>query len=314
MSYAYAGNYETGTNAYKAEFVDYMRKKAPSGPEKGYNSAAGYMLPEATHSAFSKAICRKNPFRRIATVKAAYGNGYTIHAKFNDDYADWVQEGGNIPIYDGIDDFTELAVGSHKLCSFTKLSEEFAHDASFDIEEYLVDRFSGNFARSEEAAFVNGNGTDRPTGILHATAGAQTGLTSERSTAVTFNEIISLFFTVKPEYRTGAVWLMNDETATALRLLKDGDGQYIWNHTNDTILGRPIIISNAMPSMEAGNKPIAFGDFSYYWIVDRKPIHISTLTEKFALNGQIAYLAKEFLDGKLVRREAIKVIQMKAAE
>ena len=106
------------------------------------------------------------------------------------------------------------------------------------------------------------------------------------------------------------MWLMNDKTALALRKLKDGDVNYLWNQANDTILGKQVIISEYMPDIETGTKPIAFGDFSYYWIVGRKPVTVRTLLEKFVLYDQIGYLAFEFLDGKLVRNEAIKVIQM----
>jgi len=103
---------------------------------------------------------------------------------------------------------------------------------------------------------------------------------------------------------------MNDKTALALRKLKDNDSNYLWNQANDTILGKQVIISEYMPDIEAGTKPIAFDDFSYYWIVGRKPVTVRTLLEKFVLYDQIGYLAFEFLDGKLVRNEAIKVIQM----
>ena len=60
-----------------------------------------------------------------------------------------------------------------------------------------------------------------------------------------------------------------------------------------------------------GAKPIAFGDFSYYWIIDRKPVSVRTLIERFAVLGQVGYLAFKFLDGKLIRRDAVKVIQIK---
>ena len=105
---------------------------------------------------------------------------------------------------------------------------------------------------------------------------------------------------------------MNDETALALRTLKDEGGNYIWNHANDTILGKKVCISEFMPSVESGSKPIVFGDFSYYWIVGRRPVSVRTLVEKFAMVDCIGYLAYEFLDGKLVRPEAIKVMEMTA--
>ena len=119
-----------------------------------------------------------------------------------------------------------------------------------------------------------------------------------------------LYFSLKPEYRKNGKWLMNDETAFALRRIKDADGNYIWNHSNDTIFGKEVLISEFMPSAIAGASPVAFGDFSYYTIVDRDHTSVKALREKFAINSQIGYLGIEFLDGKLVRPEAIKVLKI----
>lgn len=103
---------------------------------------------------------------------------------------------------------------------------------------------------------------------------------------------------------------MNDETAMALRKLKDTDGNYLWRSTDDTIFGKKVIISEFMPNAEPGKKPVAFGDFSYYWVISRSPVSVRTIKEKFVVLDQIGYLAFEFIDGKLVRSEAIKVIAM----
>lgn len=187
------------------------------------------------------------------------------------------------------------------------MDEDFVNDAGFDIEKYLTQKLGKSFGKAEDNAFINGTGADEPTGILHNTDGAKTALTAE---TLTYDDVISLYFSVDKEYRRNGIWLMNDKTALALRKLKDIDGNYLWNQTNDTILGKQVIISEYMPDIETGTKPIAFGDFSYYWIVGRKPVTVRTLLEKFVLYDQIGYLAFEFLDGKLVRNEAIKVIQM----
>lgn len=119
--------------------------------------------------------------------------------------------------------------------------------------------------------------------------------------------MIALYFSAKPEYRTHGTWLMNDETAKILRTLKDNDGNYLWNHNNDTIMGRPVNICNTMPST---GKVIAFGDFSYYWIINRMPISVRALVEIYIMNHQVGYLAHEYLDAKLIRPEAIKVLQL----
>ncbi len=127
---------------------------------------------------------------------------------------------------------------------------------------------------------------------------------------LTYDEIIKLFFSLKAEYRKKGVWLMNDSTALTLRTLKDNDGNYLWNQDNDTIIGKPVCISEYMPNAESGSKAIAFGDLSYYWIVNRRPLAVRTLAEKYTLYSQTGYLAYEFLDGKLIRPEAIKVLKI----
>lgn len=96
-------------------------------------------------------------------------------------------------------------------------------------------------------------------------------------------------------------------TKPDIRNLRPGDFS-----GNDTILGKPVRVCEFMPDSIPGNKPIAFGDFSYYWVVLRAPFSLRTLTEKFVLHDQIGYLALEYLDGKLVRRDAVKVLQMTA--
>ena len=149
-----------------------------------------------------------------------------------------------------------------------------------------------------------------PTGILCPDKGAEVALTVD---SIGFDDVIRLFFSLDDEYRRKAVWMMNDEKALKLRLLKDGNGNHLWNQVNDTILGKPVIICNAMPSEESGAMPIVFGDFSYYWIVLRSPVSVRTLKEKFITLDQIGYLAFEFLDAKLIRRKAMKAIQIKGA-
>ena len=109
---------------------------------------------------------------------------------------------------------------------------------------------------------------------------------------------------------------MNDATVKAIRKLKDGNGQYIWQPsltagTPDTILNRPVKTSSYVPTLGAGNKAIAFGDFSYYWVADRQGRSFQRLNELYAATGQIGFKATQRVDGKLVLGEAVKVLQMK---
>lgn len=295
---------------YDRHFWNAMRGKAESygHMDMGKDTATGnYVMAPVSDDKFTKARVKESLFRQIATNICAYGSGYRIWAKDTNDLAVFVPEGGEIPLESTIHDFTAKSVDSHKLAVFVKTDEDFIRDASFDFESYLTARLAQNFGRAEENGFINGTGDGMPTGILAESNGADIGVTTD---ALTYDNVVKLFFSVKPEYRRNGVWLMNDETALTLRTLKDADGNYIWNHNNDTILGRPVRISQFMPGAETGSKPIAFGDFSYYWVIDRYPLAVRSIKEKFVQLGQIGHLATEFLDGKLIRPEAIKVMQM----
>lgn len=296
---------ENGSYAY--HFWNAMRgREGLDSLEQGKLSVTGtYAMSPSGNAKYMEALQTESLFRRIGTVIPAYGSGHTIFAKDCKDMATWVPEGGRIPLSDGMNDFTTNTVGSHKLAVFIKSDEDFVQDIHFDFEGYLTKRLAKNFARAEDSAFVNGTGQEMPTGILCPGKGAEVAVTTE---AITYDDVINLFFSVKPEYRRNGLWLMNDETALHLRTLKDADGNYLWNQGNDTILGKRVEICEYMPGMEAGAMPIVFGDFSYYWIIDRFPISVRPIREEFVQLDQIGHLAYEFLDGKLVRREAVQAL------
>jgi HK97 family phage major capsid protein len=111
---------------------------------------------------------------------------------------------------------------------------------------------------------------------------------------------------------------MNDSSVKAIRKLKDNNGQYMWHPsikeaTPDTILNRPVKTSTYAPVLAAGEKAIAFGDISYFWIADRQGRAFKRLNELYAVTGQVGFVASQRVDGKLVLAEAVKVLQMKSA-
>ena len=306
--------YLIGTAEYGANFWNAMRgiQHAYDKIHGGANGiTGGYALPSGSNEKLQKAITQESLFRSMATVIKAYNGASRIFAKDCSDIAAWVPEGGSIPLQDGVNDFTRYAVDSHKLAVFVKLDDDFVHDAAFSLEDYLTERLAKNLAKSEDKGFVLGTGEHMPVGILDDTAGAKTGVTTS---ALCFDDVLRLYHSLDKEYRKNAVWLMNDETALTLRMLKDSAGNHLWNPSDNTILGKPVVISYDMPSVGAGAKPIVFGDFSYYWIIDRSPVSIQALKELFVTLDQVGYLATEFLDGKLIRRDALKALKISEAE
>lgn len=298
------------SNDYETHFWNVLRggQDNTNTLAKGVDSLTGaYTLAAEGQQKYLASVKKAGVFRTLATDVQAYDQQYRIKVANDDDIAVWVPEGTAIPLSNTAADFRNFELGTCKLAVFFKLSNAFVHDNSFLFEDYIIRRLARNFAQAEDKAFISGNGKSMPMGILDENRGADVGVTTKE---LTYNDVIRLYFSLKPEYRKNGTWLMNDETALTLRTIKDANGNYIWNHSNDTILGRPVRISQFMPNAENGDKPIAFGDFSYYWMVGRRPVSIRTLTERFANVDCTGYLAYEFLDGKLIRPEAIKVIQM----
>ena len=154
--------------------------------------------------------------------------------------------------------------------------------------------------------------------MLAAAGGAETGVTAASATAVTADELMDLYYSLKSPYRKKSMWVLNDSTIKAIRKLKDNNGQYLWQPSltagaPDMILGRPIKTSAYMPAIAAGAKTIAFGDFSYYWIADRQGRSFKRLNELFAASGQVGFLASQRVDGKMILAEAVKVLEQKGA-
>ncbi len=198
-----------------------------------------------------------------------------------------------------------------------KISEELLNDSAFNVEAYLATEFARRIGAAEEEAFLVGDGKGKPTGLLDPAAGAQAAVTTAKATDITADELIDLHYSLRAPYRKNAVWLTNDSTVKAIRKLKDGNGQYLWQPaltatTPDTVLGRPVHTSVFVPEMKAGAKTVAFGDLGYYWIADRQGRSFKRLNELFATTGQVGFLASQRLDGKLILPEAVKVLTQKA--
>lgn len=302
------------STAYYNDFWNEMRGVqvvTDSFYNKRESKTNAYHLPEESNRKYTAALQEESVVRQLATVVNATRSDSRIYAFDCEGQAEW-GEGNDAEDMNNEGDFKRFDVQAYRLSELVKLGTVFTSDQSFAIEDYVIRKMARCFGSSEEQAFINGTGVNQPTGILHATEGAETGVTAESDSAISYDEIIKLYLSVDKKYRKHGTWLMNDETALALRTLKDSVGNYLWKDSNETIFLKPVQIIDSMPSIGKGQKVIAFGDFSNYWLVQRFPMTIRTLKEKFAVRGQIGYLGCEYLDGKLIRKDAVKVLQMAA--
>ena len=282
----------------------------------GSDPEGGYLVPDEYEHTLVVALQEENFFRSLAhTIRTSSGD-HTIPVVASHGEAAWMEEGSAYPESD--DTFSQVNLGAHKLGTAIRVSEELMNDSVFDLESYISREFARRIGAKEEEAFFTGDGSGKPLGILAASGGAETGITAASATAITADELIDLFYSLKSPYRRNAVWVLNDSTIKAVRKLKDGSGQYLWQPsltagTPDTILGRPVRTSAYMPAIAASAKTIAFGDFSYYWIADRQGRSFKRLNELYAANGQVGFLASQRVDGKMILPEAVKVLVQKAS-
>ncbi|CUH96398.1 hypothetical protein P22_2488 [Propionispora sp. 2/2-37] len=304
---------------YKAAFWKAMKNKnsfdVQNALQVGTDSEGGYLVPDEFERTLIEALEEENIFRQLATIITTSSGDRKIPVVASKGTAAWVDEEGAIPEAD--DAFGQVSIGAYKLATMIKVSEELLNDSVFNLERYIAKEFARRIGAKEEEAFFVGDGVGKPTGIFHATGGAGVGVTTASASAISFDEIMDLFYSLKSPYRKNAVFITNDATVKAVRKLKDGNGQYLWQPSvtagqPDTILNRPLKTSAYVPTISSGAKTIAFGDFSYYWVADRQGRSFQRLNELFAVTGQVGFKATQRVDGKLILPEAIKVLQMKA--
>ena len=251
--------------------------------------------------------------RKLARVIRTSSGDLQIPVVATQGTAAWVDEAGEIPTSDG--SFGQVTLSAYKLATMIKVSHELLNDSAFPLQSFLAKDFGRRIGTLEEEAFLVGDGTKKPTGVLTT---APVGATANATDALTFDEVMDLYHSLKSPYRNRAVFLANDMTIKELRKLKDNNGQYLWQPslvagTPDTVLGRPIYVSSYVPVIGASANMMAFGDFSYYWIADRQGRTFERLNELFSATDQVGFKATQRVDGKLILPEAIKVLQMGAS-
>lgn len=306
------------SDEYKKSFWRAMRNKknpyeAVNALQIGTDSEGGYLVPDEYENTLIEKLHDENIIRQYATVIKSSNSDKKIPVVAGYGEETWTDEEAAYTESD--DSFGVITLGANKLTSIIKVSEELLNDSVFDLEQYISKEFVRRMAAVEENAFINGTGTGRPTGILQT---AETGKTTAAAAAITADEVIDLYHSLRSPYRKNAVFIANDSTVKAIRQLKDSNGMYLWQPglkegQPDTLIGNRIISSAYMPEIGAGKKPILFGDISYYWIADRQGRTFQRLNELYAATGQVGFRTFQRVDGKLTLAETVKTLTCKAS-
>jgi HK97 family phage major capsid protein len=236
----------------------------------------------------------------------------------------WVAEAAALTASDPT--LSSINLGSHKAGKLIQVSKELATDVGFDLVGYLAQSSGRNLGILTNAGYVSGTGTTQPLGVLGqatvgitgtAGAGGLVGLPTATGGDVQFDWFWDLYHAIIPQYRPRAAWMMNDSTVKYARKQKDTLGRYIWEPSlqagvPDTIMGKPVYANPAFPGFGANNTPIAFGDWSAYYIRDVSPLRFERSDEYAFSTDQISFRALMRTDGNLVDANAIKLYQCPA--
>ena len=277
--------------------------------QEGVDADGGYLVPVEYDRRLIEVLEEENIMRSLATVITTSGE-HKINIAASKPAAAWIDEGAALTFGDAT--FDQKIMDAHKLHVAIKVTEELLYDNAFNLESYIITQFGKALANAEEDAFLNGNGTGKPTGIFDATHGGH--LLNTLSAGIKSDDMLDLVYGLKRPYRKGASFIMNDGTLAQLRKLKDNNGAYIWQPSYqagepDHVLGYEVHTSAYAPK-----DAISFGDYKYYNIGDRGSRSFKQLNELFAGNGMIGYVAKERVDGKLILSEAVQIMKLKGAE
>ena len=274
--------------------------------QEGVDADGGYLVPEEYDRRLIQTLSEENIMRRLGNVITTSG-AHKINIAAAKPAAAWIEEGGALQFSDAT--FAQILLDAHKLHVAIKVTEELLYDSAFNLESYIIEQFGKALANAEEDAFLNGTGVGQPLGLFAEVGGGHVAGTL--TAALKADDVLDLISNLKRPYRKNASFIMNDKTVAQIRKFKDNNGAYIWQPSYqagepDRILGYSVHTSEYVPE-----NAIAFGDYSYYNIGDRGTRSFKQLTELFAGNGMIGYVAKERVDGKLILPEAVQILKLK---
>ena len=306
------------SDEYKKAFWNQMRGRSSyevrNALQVGELSEGGYTVPDEFDRQLLEGLEDENIMRGLVHIIRTGSGEHKIPIVASHGTGSWVEEEQQIPESD--DSFNQVTLTAHKFATMIRISRELLNDSAFDLASYISHEFVRRAGAAEEQAILTGDGSHKPIGLLHDTLGAEVGITTASATAITADELIDMQHSLKSGYRRKACWIMNDATISAIRKLKDGQGQYIWQPgikegAPDMLFNQRVLMSNYMPLIATGNKVILYGDFSYYWLAEREGRTLERLNELFAVTDQVGFKMTERLDGRLILPEAVKCLKMK---
>ena len=284
----------------------------------------GYLVDPQTAQTVQSVLNSSASLRSIATVVNVESASYDVLVDHTEMGAGWATENGSIAETDS-PQFDRISIRLHELSAMPKASQRLLDDAAFDIESWLAGRIADKFATSEAAAFVAGDGIDKPKGFLTYPAVDEaswawgslgyvaTGAVDDFDANTPADAIVDLVYALGAKYRANAAFVMNSKTAGAVRKMKDADGRFLWTDSLTSgqpaqLMGYPVLIAEDMPDIGTDTTAIAFGDFGAGYTIAERP-DLRVLRDPFSAKPHVLFYATKRVGGDVTDFAAIKLLK-----
>ncbi|MCB1395229.1 MAG: phage major capsid protein [Rhodobacter sp.] len=292
------------------------------------NSEGGYLVDPQTSARIQGVLYASASIRAIASVVQVEAGSFDVLVDHGDVGSGWATESSSIT-ETGSAAIDRISVKLHELSAMPKASQRLLEDSAFDVEGWLAERIALKFARAEAAAFISGDGVDKPRGFLDHTIVADgtevwgelgyvpTGAAGDFNATNPADAIVDLVYALEAGYRANASFVMNSKTAGAVRKMKDVDGRFLWSDglaagEPARLMGYPVLIAEDMPDIAADAHAIAFGDFHAGYTVAERP-DLRVLRDPFSAKPHVLFYATKRVGGDVTDFNAIKLLKFSVA-
>jgi len=320
-----------GTKLRDAEYTDAFRAHVKRGEvnaalNKGADEQGGYLTPVEWDRTIIDKLVLISPMRQLAQVQSVSKAGFSKLFNMGGTASGWVGETDARP-QTGTGTFKSLSFSSGEIYANPAATQQILDDSEIDLETWLANEVQTEFAKQEALAFLSGDGTNKPNGILTYVAGGANAavhpfgaievVNSGAAAAATADGVIDLIYDLPSAFTANARFAMNRNTQRDIRKLKDGQGNYLWQPSYvagqpATLAGYPITEVPDMPDIAANSTPVLFGDFKQtYLIVDR--IGVRVLRDPYTAKPYVLFYTTKRVGGGLLNPEPMRAMKIAAA-
>ena len=280
----------------------------------------GYLVDPQTAERVTSVLRSTASIRSVASVVNVEATSYDVLVDHTDIGAGWATETGSVS-ETGTPQIDRISIPLHELSALPKASQRLLDDSAFDIESWLARRIADRFSRAEAAAFIGGDGIDKPKGFLaHAKVDndvwawgnlgyVPSGIAGDTDA----DAVVDLVYALGARYRANGTFVMNSKTAGHVRKLKDADGRFLWSDglaagEPARLMGYPVLIAEDMPDPSTDAYAIAFGDFEAGYTVAERP-DLRVLRDPFSAKPHVLFYATKRVGGDVSDFAAIKLLK-----